>query len=91
MLVGIFLMFESEVVHGVILVKAATLNALDHFLPVDMVLPVDDLDDLLLHQDALTFEVDEVRAARLKAEAELRSLQVPQLSPALRLHKDRTE
>jgi len=82
-LMGMLLVLEGEVVHSVVFVKPAALDALDDLLPVHVVFPVNDLNDLLLYHDVLTLEVDEVRMAGLITQAEIRSLQVPKPCPVL--------
>ena len=76
-LVDVFFVFEGEVVHGVVLVEAAVLHALHHLHGVQVVLPVDDLHDSVLHHDVFTFEVDEMRVSGLIGQAELAGPQFP--------------
>ena len=81
MLVGVFLVLEREVIHCMVLVEAAALDALDDLLPVHVVLPVNDLDDLFFNHYVLALEVNEMRVTWLIAQAELRSLKVPHSRP----------
>ena len=46
---GMLLILECEVIHGMILVKPAIFHTLNHLLRVHMVLLIDDLNDAVLN------------------------------------------
>lgn len=61
MLMGMLLILECEVVHGMIFVKPAIFHTLNHLLRVHVVFLIDDLDDTVLNDEVLVLEVNEVR------------------------------
>ena len=68
---GVFLMLECKVVHGMVLIETTALDALYNLKRVDMVFLVDDLHDWVLDNDVLAFEVNEVCPCWLIGQTEL--------------------
>ncbi len=85
---GMFLILESKVIHGVILIEPATFNTLHHFLRVHVVLLVQDVHNGILNQQALTLKVNEMRPSRLIGHTEFTGPQLPQSDSMLRFHKN---
>lgn len=68
---GMLLIFQCKIVHGMILVKPATLDTLHHSLWIYVVLFVQDIDDSILDYDVFISEVDEMSPSGFIGQAEL--------------------
>ena len=89
--VCVFLVFEGEIVHGVILIKSTTFHALYDSLGIDMVLPIQDLNDSIFNDQILISEIDEMHLRGLVSQAEFACSQFPQSDPMFRLYKNGRE
>jgi hypothetical protein len=91
MRMGMFLVFKSQIVHGVVLIKSTVFDTLNHLLRIHMVLLVDDLNHCIFNHNVLAFEVNEVCLGRLVSKAEFTCSQLPQFHTIFRINEDRIE
>jgi hypothetical protein len=89
--VRVLLILESEVVHGVVLVKPAAFDAFQYLLRVNVVLLVQDVDDCVLDYDVLVLEVDEMSFCWLVGKAKFTCSQLPEPNPMFGIHEDGCE